>query len=136
MGQPSTCNLLAGLAIAWAVPSAAEAPKAAPKARAMSFYVPAHRWEQMPSYEMVKAVTPKVAREKRIEGRVVMDCRVDAQGRMGGCLVISEEPNALGLGAAALKLAPYYKLSPTLPDGRSVGGGVVRLPINFGSPRG
>ena len=54
---------------------------------------------------------------------------------MGGCIVVSEEPNALGLGAAALKLAPCYKLAPTL-DGRPVDGGVVRLPINFGAPRG
>ena len=44
-------------------------------------------------------------------GRVVLDCYVEADGRLSNCSVMTEEPAGMGFGDAALSLAPMFQLN-------------------------
>lgn len=93
-------------------------------------------WERRPSRNDIQSHAPPFARKHGIDGRAVISCRVDAAGYLGACAVETAEPQGAGFDAAALRLAPYFKMAPRLPDGRPVAGGRVRIPIQFGSPPG
>jgi hypothetical protein len=58
-------------------------------------------------------------------------CRVDAQGALYACKVVSETPPGVGAGAAALKLAPAFRMKPATLDGKPVAGGEVVIPVHF-----
>lgn len=59
--------------------------------------------------EMVKLIPPDVL---AAGGRVVLACKVDAQGAVSPCQVVSESPAGKGVGAAFLSIAPKYRLNP------------------------
>ncbi len=61
----------------------------------------------------------------------VIACSVNKAGELTTCSVEQEAPDRHGFGAAALTLAPKFRMHPVV-DGRSVEGGVVRIPIRFG----
>ena len=65
------------------------------------------------------------------EGTATITCAVTATGSLTGCRVIRESPGEFGFGAATLKLAQYFKMSPRTVDGRPVEGGQVTIPIRF-----
>jgi TonB family protein len=46
------------------------------------------------------------------EGAATLECRVNRDGRLRDCIVISETPAGEGLGAAALEAATRARLSP------------------------
>ena len=88
-------------------------------------------WERAPSYSQVAAAYPSRAREARKSGRVSLDCVLADDGLFDTCLVMNEEPAGYGFGAAAVELARSFRTAPTLPNGKSVQGGVVKLPFTF-----
>ena len=90
-------------------------------------------WEHTPTYSQVVAAYPARARSAGQSGRVALDCTLGADGFFSSCLVMNEEPVGYGFGAAAAELAKSFKTSPTLPEGRSVLGGVVKVPFAFTS---
>jgi hypothetical protein len=47
---------------------------------------------------------------------VVLQCRVADDGAAKDCQVISEDPNALGAGAAALSMSAQFHLTPRADD--------------------
>lgn len=63
--------------------------------------------------------------------RAQLDCVVLQGGAVGDCKVVSESPAGSGVAAAALQVAPKFKLSTWTADGLPVVGGRVRVPLRF-----
>lgn len=90
------------------------------------------KWIQLPSFNDVAAVLPPQAKAAGVyKARVVLACGVHARGGVGTCSVASEEPPALGYGAAAMSLAPYFRLALWTDEGLPTVGGAVRIPVRF-----
>lgn len=83
-------------------------------------------WAEQPSGRDFERRYPRRALQRGIGGRVMLDCHVQAEGRLG-CSVQSEEPQGHGFGDAGLRLAREYQASPDHPAGQR-----VRVPIIFG----
>ena len=91
-------------------------------------------WLDKPNGEDLGDVYPIAARVFGVTGRVVIDCRVGAEGDLQGCGVVSESPAGQGFAEAALNLTPKFKMRPRRVDGVAVGGAGVRIPIRFQTP--
>jgi hypothetical protein len=76
-----------------------------------------------------KAMTAGVMR-----GRGVVECRVTHEGSLADCRVISEDPEGLGFGEAALKVAGLMAMNPWTSEGAPVDDALIRLPITLALP--
>ena len=74
---------------------------------------------------------PKRALRMRIEGHVRMKCVVNVSAELEDCVILAETPPDEGFGAAALALAPFFRIGPQRVDGVPTGRGRVILPIGF-----
>ena len=92
-------------------------------------------WRSRATGEDVGRVYPRDALRRGIEAAVTVECRVASDGRMSDCAVVKVEPAGLGFEEAALKLTPRVRVHLTTPDGTSVVGGVIRMPLRFSLPR-
>jgi len=88
-------------------------------------------WTAVPSITDVKAVYPPLARQQHVEGMVLLSCRVTATGALEACSVLKEGSPGSGFGQAALALVPKYRMNPKAPDGQSMEGATVALPVRF-----
>ncbi len=91
-------------------------------------------WERKPSGEEFSGAYPPMAADLGIEARVVVACRVTAEGVLADCAVQSETPMEQGFGVAALSVTRYFRMRPKMSNGRGVGGGQVRIPLHFKLP--
>ena len=66
--------------------------------------------------------------------RVSLTCRVQQGGTVSDCAVASEDPAGMGVGAAALTLAPTLKLSTWSIEGLPIVGGTIRVPLRLEGP--
>jgi TonB family protein len=90
------------------------------------------RWMAAPAINDLAAVVPAEAKKAKVyKARVVMTCRVVAEGKVEGCEVQSEEPVGLGYGRAAASLSPYFRLAVWTDEGLPSVGGTVRIPLRF-----
>jgi hypothetical protein len=87
------------------------------------------QWTALPTVEDFTAALPAKASQAGVDATVVLDCRVEADGALGGCTVASEEPEGHQLGQAALSLAPKFRVKVWTDDGLPVIGGALRTPI-------
>ncbi len=92
-------------------------------------------WLERPNGDDVSALYPPIALEFNISGRAALVCAVDTYGALEDCSAEEESPKGLGFGAAAVALAPKFRMTPKMVDGRPVVGGSVRIPINFNAPK-
>jgi TonB family protein len=92
-------------------------------------------WLERPNGDDVSALYPPIALEFNISGRAALVCAVDSYGALEDCTAEEESPKGLGFGAAAVALAPKFRMTPKMVDGRPVVGGSVRIPINFNAPK-
>lgn len=90
-------------------------------------------WLRKPTSAEVGDAYPEVDQTMTVEGNTVIECGVTADGILNTCNVIWESPPELGFGAAALSLAPRFRMSPDVRRGKAVAG-VVRIPIYFRLP--
>lgn len=86
-------------------------------------------WTSTPAGEAIAAAYPKGA--GRQGGRAVIECRVTAAGAVTACAILSETPAGQGFGAAAVSLAPQYRIQTTNAEGQSVIGNTVQISVAF-----
>ena len=83
---------------------------------------PSSRWLCEPSREEFLAVYPSSLACKPVMGDALVRCHVERDGRLSKCVVPkswSSDPDIFDAGDAALKLAVFYRVSPTSPEGKS-----------------
>lgn len=90
------------------------------------------KWAAVPQINDVTAVAPAAAKAAKVyKARVVMACKVVAQGIVEGCAVKSAEPTGLGYDQAALMLSKYFRLAVWTEEGLPTVGGTVVIPVRF-----
>lgn len=88
-------------------------------------------WVARPSGSDLARLYPRDAARNRITGSAVLECRVAANGQVEDCIVLSEEPEGMGFGAATVALSSRFRMTPMDVQGVPYGESVVRLPINW-----
>jgi len=88
------------------------------------------QWLERPSGRDFARYYPRRALERGQEGRVVLDCIVGSDGRIG-CSVSSEDPSGWDFGDAAVRISRSFRMSPRMENGAPTEGGRVRVPITF-----
>jgi len=87
-------------------------------------------WLETPTSEDFDAVYPLAARQNDIEGGARLRCEALTTGALVGCEVVSEQPEGLGFGEAALLITPKFRMAPGTRDGTPVTS-TVHIPIVF-----
>jgi TonB family protein len=86
---------------------------------------------RLPKPSRFRQFYPDKAQALHQTGRAVVFCKVLRSGALTACEVASETPEGFGFGAAALKLASDFQVSPAdIPCAEDVCA-CVRLPILF-----
>jgi TonB family protein len=88
-------------------------------------------WQSLPNGQQIAADYPNKARAWNVNGQVRLRCRVKADGTLSDCFTLFEAPEGYGFGRATLDAAQYFRMKPTTPDGKSVEGGMVDIPIRW-----
>jgi TonB family protein len=88
------------------------------------------RWRRLATSEEIAAVYPAEAKKQGVEGRVFMACNVTRSGAVVDCKITSETPIGSGFGAAALKLAPKFRLTPKIRGGKAVPT-TINIPVSW-----
>jgi len=114
------------IALAAAAVSSASAIQAAPVAELREV-----TWVATPTGQDIANVYPPTAVQAGKSGAVLLECKVATQGSLQGCNVQIEDPVGLEFGIAALELAPLFRMADHAPDGTTVAGRTIRIPILF-----
>jgi TonB family protein len=89
-------------------------------------------WSRTPTAAEMKAAYPSEAAKVNYAGSGAVECTVAADGGLTDCVVASED--APGFGAAALTVAPKFRLPTKSPSGASTVGRTVRFPVLWVNP--
>ena len=88
-------------------------------------------WLRKPSGADISNVWPAEAARKGVGGKALISCIVNVTGTLRNCTIVSETPEGLGFGPAALMLAGSFQMKPRMVDGKPVEGATVRIPLSF-----
>lgn len=109
---------------------AAPTPADLRKMDAFKAVVESPEWSERPTGGHIYTVYPSAARIALVGGWAQLGCKVDHLGLLSSCAVIMERPKDLGFGAAALSMAPRYRLAPRLMA-QGAAGESVAVTVNF-----
>lgn len=128
---------LAGLALlTLSGPTQAQAPARQPDHPPIKGGSPADKGPPPAGVNPIAWYYPDRAQRMEVDGKTVMECDVDSEGRWRACVVISESPEGYGFGEAALQVSRYFKMKPkTDPQGNPVEGGRITIPLTWTAPR-
>lgn len=86
----------------------------------------------LPTDQEFAAAFPARARDAAVgQGQADVSCTVGQGGVPTNCSVASESPVGLGFAAAAINLAPKFRLNLWSSDGLPTIGGRVRIPVQY-----
>jgi TonB family protein len=122
--------LVAGLVVLGGAPAMAQTPPTAEPAKREPV-ITKPEWLRKPSGDDISNVWPAKAAQKGVGGKAVILCTVNVTGALRDCKVVSETPEGLGFGPAALMLAGSFQMKPRTVDGKPVEGSTVRIPLSF-----
>src|SRR6478609_5105806 len=74
-------------------------------------------WSRTPTAAEMQAAYPSEAAKTNYAGSATLECTVAADGGLSACVAATED--APGFGAAALTVAPKFKLPTKSPSGAS-----------------
>jgi len=89
-------------------------------------------WSQTPTAAEMQAAYPPAAARANYASSATLECTVAADGGLTDCRVAKE--GAPGFGAAALSVAPKFRLPTTSPSGAPIVGRTVRPRIGWVNP--
>jgi len=92
-------------------------------------------WLRKPTGGDVVRVYPAAARQTKLEGRGAVKCQVTSEGRLAECLIVSEAPVGQDFGAAAMRLAPLFRMRDVDGFGEKVAGRSITIPVAFRLPK-
>jgi len=92
-------------------------------------------WVRRPTGQDLANVFPAKAIDKGVGGRATIHCQVTVEGFLQNCKVVSEAPEGMGFGAAALQLTPQLLMKPMIRGGKAVPGGAATIPIIWEAPK-
>lgn len=87
------------------------------------------RWSEAPTRTQTQWAHPFVPNMLGISGWAVLRCHVTVLGLLDACVVVSDAPQGLGFGSAALSLSGRYRLAADQLPGAA--GKSVLLPSTF-----
>ncbi|MDR2418307.1 MAG: energy transducer TonB [Treponema sp.] len=96
-------------------------------------YLPAHKISKPPQFSTQvrsQLVYPPIAQRSGVEGMVILDMFIDAQGNIQRIEVLKEDPPGRGFAEAALNAFRGVKATPAEANGKAVGTR-YRYPIRF-----
>lgn len=89
-------------------------------------------WTALPEPADFASVLPEAAKKAGVlKARVVLACKVAADGGLTDCHTLTEEPAGLGYGEATRTLTRAFKLGVWSAEGLPTVGGTVRVPLRF-----
>jgi hypothetical protein len=91
-------------------------------------------WVAKPAPADLTDAYPVSAYETGQGGTVTMICRATALGDLDRCEVIKDTNPEAGFARPSLKLTGLYKMKSVGPDGASVAGRLVRIPVVWSAP--
>jgi protein TonB len=96
-------------------------------------YLPAHKISKTPRFPLQvrdQLVYPPIARRSGIEGLVILEMFIDAQGKIQKIEVFKEDPPGRGFAEAALNAFQGVKATPAEANGKAVAAR-YRYPVRF-----
>ncbi|MHB8285103.1 MAG: energy transducer TonB [Caulobacteraceae bacterium] len=99
-----------------------------PKAPTAAVTLP--HWDRLPTGAEVYALYPPAAVSAHVEGAALVNCRATTDGAIANCAIISETPAGYGFGAATIKAAHLFHLTPVIKDGKPTEA-YVHIPIRW-----
>lgn len=88
-------------------------------------------WVKLLSWTDIHRFHPASALARGVSGRAVITCQVHRSKHAYNCNVRSETPPGERFGAAAVAMAPLYRIEPRRVDGKAIDDGRVIFTVNF-----
>jgi TonB family protein len=88
-------------------------------------------WVARPTPAQAALAYPVSAKRQKLAGSATLRCYVHNNGGLRNCSVVREEPPRMEFGAAAKKLAGFFRMSSTTEAGYPVAGAATYLTVTF-----